>query len=217
MICTKCAFDNPGENTNCRVCEAPLGANSVSVTEADAAVTTGATSRFATADDSETNGECPNHPGVIAAVICDNCQGSFCDKCVAKADPSGFHLCASCFLSAVEGAEFCAECAADLKYVEFVSKGDDVSCFGKTEPCPTCNSVVRTRWAFLVFFPFFPLASYRFREGVFVDTEEEETRHIYQRGRTRMRWSQVLRTLLIFYGSIAAIILIVFVITRFSL
>ena len=128
---------------------------------------------------------------------------------------SGFMLCHTCFRAALTRPDFCPDCAADLKYVEFVNKGDDLSCFGKREQCAKCNSMVRTRWLFLVFFPFIPLASYRYREGVAVDEEEDEYREFYQRGRTRMRWGQVLRTVLIFYGSIAAIILIAAVFTYF--
>lgn len=150
MICIKCGFDNPGENTSCRVCGAPLGGHSVSVAETGAAVTTAATSKSATPDYSKTSVDCPNHPGVANGVVCDVCYASFCKDCIGALSPSGFMACLPCRREVLLRAEFCPDCSVDIDFVDNVDSYYEFSFFlnflGKSEPCPKCNSVVRTRW-----------------------------------------------------------------------
>jgi hypothetical protein len=244
MICTKCNFDNPDDQTTCRVCGAQLSSpgSSINAAMSSAAIPperTSATHQF-------TGSDCESHPDVVC-VPCANCSTPLCAKCTEagvlyKLAPCGFILCAQCHRQALLRPGFCPECEAEVEFVDAVDnyvKGNFFSnFFGEAEQCPKCNSVVRTVWfgsifpigmlllpVFQIFadsetlrphmptlfrlttIPIIPLASYRDRKGAVIDEQEEQTRYILQRGRTNLRWNQILRTAMFWYSSIAIIIL----------
>lgn len=244
MICTKCNFDNPDDQTTCRVCGAQLSAPGTAI---DAATSSAATPPERTsATHTSTGSDCALHLDVVS-VPCANCTTPLCAKCTTegvlrKLAPSGLILCNQCYRQALLRPGFCSECEAEVEFVDTVDnyvKGNFFSnFFGEAEQCPKCNSVVRTLWfgsifpigvlllpVFQIFadsetlrphmptlfrlttIPIIPLASYRDRIGLVRNEREDEEQTLFQRGRTNLRWNQILRTAMFWYISIAIIIL----------